>query len=160
MKRLLKVSLLIISATLFFASCSDDDDNDEDYVIEYSALPSTAKEFISNHFSDNAVTSTKQRYVPDIDGTYYQTYLTGGYEIDFNMNGYWVSMESDTKEFPSSLFNTEIPLGIKTYVEKEYPNQRIKEVKKVSVGFEIELSNNLKISFDESGNLIGENWNK
>lgn len=164
MKRLLKISLLIVAVTLFFVSCSDDDDNDNDFVIEYSTLPTLAKDFISTHFSGQTPTSTIERYVPDENGTFYTSYLTNGYKIDFNRAGQWVELEGYTYELPSSLYPSEIPLGIKSYVETNYPTQRIKEVERFFAGagsdmavvrYKVELTNDVDLLFSATGEYLG-----
>ncbi len=155
MKRLLKVSLLIISVTLFFASCSDDDDDDlEDFVIEYSNLPTIAKDFLVHFGGESKITLVKERYVPESDGTYYTAYAVGGYEIDFNKSGQWIDIDGGNKELPASLFDTEIPAAIKTYVEANHQNQLIVEVKKITEGFEVELSNDKDLIFNSEGEFI------
>lgn len=153
MKKLLQIALLALTITLCFTSCSsDDDDNGDDFVTEYSSLPTLAKDFVNTHYRSQTVTSALERYLSDpTTGLFYKVYLTGGYEIDFNKGGQWIRLKSDLSGFSSSLFETEIPIAIKNYVEKEYPNQRMVEVLKTSNGFNINLSNNTKLFFDKAG---------
>ena len=154
MRRVLKVSLLFITALTFFIACSDDDD-EYDYVIEYLTLPVEARNLVETHFKGMAVTQVRQKYVADEDGTLYSLFLSTGYEIDFDSKGSWISIDgNNTKAIPSTLFGTELPEAIKVYVSAEYPNIEIVEVEKKSYGFKIELKNDIDLRFSSDGKFI------
>ena len=156
MKRLLKVSLMLIAVVCFFASCSSDDDDDYDSLVEYATLPTKAKSLIETHFSDAAVTQVKKKYVADDDGSLYDVYLSTGFELDFDTYGSWTSIESKNKTaIPNSLFGTEIPMMLKTHANTEYPNVAIVDVEKESYGFKIELATGIDLKYKENGDFIG-----
>lgn len=154
MKKLLKLSLLLVTLVAVFTSCAEDDD-EYDYVIEFAALPSQARNLVNNHFEGTTVTQVRQKYAPDSDGTVYEIFLTG-YEIKCDTNGKWIKIEGkNNKALPVSLFGSEIPMAIKTYVETNHANQNIVEIERKSYGFEVELSNDMDLKFNADGSLYG-----
>lgn len=154
MKKLLKVSLLLVALVAFFTACSEDDD-EYDYVIEYASLPAQARNFVGTHFNGITVTQVRQKYAPDTDGTLYVVFLTG-YEIKFDTNGKWTKIEGKNKNaLPASLFGPEIPIAIKTYVATNHTGQSIVEIERKSYGFEVELSNDVELKFNTDGSLYG-----
>lgn len=156
MKELLKFSLLIVSLTFFAVSCSDDDDDDDDFAIEFSGLPMTAKDLVTNYFGgESQVTFTKERYVAESDGTYYTVYLTGGREIDFDKSGNWIEIEGGKTAISDSFFDKDDSLkAIKKYVKDEYSTLSIIDIEKTLSGYKIDLSNDLDLLFDKSGNFL------
>jgi len=156
MKKLLKLSLLIISVAFFAVACSDDNDDDDDFAIEFSALPTQAKTLVTDHFGGQPqVTFAKERYVAEADGTYYTVYITGGREIDFDKNGSWVEIEGGRVAIPDSFFETQESLkAIKKYVTEQYSTLSIIDIEKVLVGFKVDLSNDTDLIFDKDGKFI------
>lgn len=153
MKKLLRLSLLLVALVAFFTACAEDDDED-DYLIEFVSLPSQARNLVNTHFEGSTVTLVRQRYAPDSDGVVYELFLTG-YEIKFDINGKWIKIDGNNKNpLPQSLYGTEIPMVIKTNVAAAYPNQSIVEIERKLYGFEVELSNDVDLQFKADGSPV------
>lgn len=160
MKRLLKISLMLVAVMSFFVACSDDDD-DDDYqtVISAESLPIKAKEFISEHFATETVTLAKEAALANpITGAKYFVYLTNAYELDFDNTGKWVNVESEKNiALPASVIAL-LPAAIPTYVTTNYPTAFIKEMMKLNINntlqYKIELNTDLDLIFDANGQFI------
>ena len=154
MKKLLKVSLLLVALVAFFTACSEDDD-EYDYVIEFTSLPALARNLVNDNFEGITVTQVRQKYAPDADGTLYEVFLTG-YEIKFDTNGKWAKIESkNNNALPASLFGSQIPVAIKNYVAKEHSDKSIVQIERKSYGFDVELSDTTHLKFKADGSLYG-----
>lgn len=160
MKKLLKYSLILFTLTFIATSCSDDDD-DIDNVIAIPSLPQASRAFIDEHFPTQTITLAKEVSVADpVTRAKYFVYLTNGYEIDFDFTGAWVSVEVEDKstELPASVLDL-LPTASLQYVRINYPNSLIKEIQKLIVNnqlrYEVELNNDIDLSFDADGQFIG-----
>lgn len=157
MKKLLKISLLLVIALFTFSACAEDDDS-EDFIIAYDSLPTASKEFITNSFGDDVtVSQTKERYVADSDGTFYIVYLAGGNEVDFNKNGIWINVENDAYGLsPSVLAKILKPLTL-VYLAENYPTVKVEEVDNLGVnGYEVDLKNDIDLLFDSTGKFVSQ----
>ncbi|PXV68948.1 putative PepSY-like beta-lactamase-inhibitor [Dysgonomonas alginatilytica] len=156
MKKLLKASLLLFIALFAFNACTEDDDS-EDFIIDYSSLPSECKAFVTAHFgADIVVSQTKERYTAESDGTYYMVYLSGGYEIDFKKNGDWVSVEHATNAIPQTVVKL-LPAITQEYLTTNYADAKVVEIDKlVSGGYEVDLNNNIDLLFDSTGKFLSK----
>lgn len=153
MKKLLKVSLLLIITLFVFNACSDDDDSD-DFIVAYESLPAASQTFVATHFKDVAVSLVKERYVAESDGTYYSVYLAGGYEIDFKKSGEWVSVDHPTTELPQSVVKL-LPAITQEYLTTNFATAKVLEIEKlISGGYEVELNNDIDLIFDSTGKFI------
>jgi len=90
----------------------------------------------------------------------YYVYLTNSYEIDFDTNGKWVEVEHDTKdavELPANVL-TLLPAKALAYVRTNYPAEKIKSIKKLSINdqqrYEVDLTNGLDLTFSADGQFI------
>lgn len=157
MKKLLKISLLLVIALFTFNACTEDDDS-EDFIVDYESLPTASKDFITNCFgTDATVTQTKERYVADTDGTYYMVYLTGGYEVDFNKSGIWVSVENGTYGLSQSVLLKILKPATLRYLTENYPTAKIEEVDNLGVnGYEVDLKDGNDLLFDSTGEFRSE----
>ncbi len=140
--------LALLSVSFSFMACGDDDDNDN--VITYEELPTLAKTFITTHFPDQAKDQVKK------DNDSYDVYLSG-YEIEFNLNGEWDSVDgkrgTQRNPIPQSILNL-LPNGILLYVAETYPNITILEVDKEINGYEITLNNDVELKFNKDGGFL------
>lgn len=155
MKKLLKISLLLVIALFTFNACTEDDDS-EDFIVDYESLPTVSKTFVSTHFPGTTVSLAKERYVAETDGTYYMVYLNGGYEIDFKKAGDWVSVEHATNALPQSVVKL-LPDITQKYISDNYASSIVIEIDRlVSGGYEVDLNNDIDLIFDSNGNFISK----
>lgn len=157
MKKLLKISLLLVIALFTFNACTEDDDS-EDFIVDYETLPTVSKDFITNSFGANVtVSQTKERYVAESDGTYYTVYLAGGNEVDFKKNGIWVSVENETYGLEHSVLVKILQPATLAYLGEKHPTDKVKEVDNLEVnGYEIELMRGIDLLFDATGKFVSE----
>lgn len=155
MKKLLKISLLLVITLFAFNACTEDDDS-EDFIVAFESLPTASQTFVSTHFPDIAVSLAKERYVAETDGTYYTVYLTGGYEIDFKKSGDWVSVEHSTTALPQSVVKL-LPAITQEYLTTNYADSKVLEIDRlVSGGYEVDLNNNIDLIFDSTGKFLSK----
>lgn len=157
MKKLLKISLLLVIALFTFNACTEDDDS-EDFIVDYESLPDVSRKFITNCFGvDATVSQTKERYVADTDGTYYMVYLTGGYEVDFNKSGVWVSVENDAYGLSQSVLVKILEPITLEYLAKNHSSAKVEEVDNLGVnGYEVDLKDGPDLLFDSTGEFRSE----
>ena len=118
-----------------------------DRIITVQELPAKAQTFIKTYFPTQTVMYAK--IDRDIRITY-EVRLNDGTEIEFNSNGVWDKVDCKHLPVPSKL----IPVAISDYVKTHYPNIQIVKIDKERRGYDIELSNDLDLSFNKRFQLI------
>ena len=118
-----------------------------DRIITVQELPAKVQTFIKTYFPTQTVMYAK--IDKDIRITY-EVCLNDGTEIEFNSNGVWDKVDRKHLPVPSKL----IPVAISDYVKTHYPNTQIIKIDKEGRGYDIELSNNLELSFNKRYQLI------
>ena len=143
--------LFLATTILLTVSCSNDDNsNTNEVVIEASALPETARNFISTHFPDATYRRIEKQSIPDDDGSIYDVYLSNGFEIDFDANGNWTDVNGGNTAIPTAI----IPEPITAYVTANYPNLFITTIEIEPTGYDVELSNDLDLVFNPQGEFV------
>lgn len=115
--------------------------------IQFSNLPAKAQQMIAANFDKSKIAVIKK------EGRYFSSYdviFTNGSEIEFNNNGEWEEIDCKRSSVPSNL----IPSAIKNYLAKNYPNVRVVKIEKDRAKIEVELANDLELTFDSNYNLI------
>lgn len=151
-KNLILTAFFAPAMLLLSASCSNDDNNDNSTstIIESSALPENARNFVTTHFPDAAYTSVRQNSIADDDGSIYDVYLSNGFEIDFDANGNWTDVDGNTQAVPAAI----IPETILAYVTTNYAGQTINTIEIETTGYDIELSSGVDLVFNPQGEFI------
>ena len=73
-----------------------------------------------------------------------------GAEVEFTRRGEWDKVDCKFSAVPDVL----VPELIKNYVTTNFPGTMITKIDKERHGFDIELSNDLELKFDRTGNLM------
>ncbi|MBQ4174977.1 MAG: PepSY-like domain-containing protein, partial [Prevotella sp.] len=81
----------------------------------------------------------------------YEVMLNDGAKIDFDKRGNWDKVDCETYAVPAAL----IPASIAQYVKTNFPGTIIIKIDKERYGYDIELSNDIELKFNQSGALIG-----
>lgn len=116
-------------------------------------LPEAANKFIADHFAGTAIVNTDQKMSPSADGTFFETRLADGTELDFDKEGNWKEISvKDQKNVPVSA----IPEPIRTHLSANYPNIAVQVIDKESTGYELELANDVDLYFDLDGKFQRE----
>ncbi len=116
------------------------------YSIDRSDLPEPAQEFLTKYFPKAKVGLVKtDRHL--LRKTDYDVKLVNGTKIEFNNAGKWTSVDCKGKEVPSGI----IPKAIANYVKKNYPDVKIVKIEKSATKYEVELSDDVELTFNALG---------
>lgn len=119
----------------------------DSYVVNRDNLPQEAQEMLSEHFPKAKVSLIKvDRHL--LKKTDYDVRLTNGTTIEFSNKGKWKSVDCGKRTVPEAL----IPKTIRKYVSKNYSGVTIVSIRKHSSGYDIGLSDQIKLKF----NLLGQ----
>ncbi|MDE6696459.1 MAG: PepSY-like domain-containing protein [Muribaculaceae bacterium] len=140
MKKYILLMIAVIATTLSgFAF--------DKYSINREDLPEAAQSFLTQYFPKAKVGMIKtDKHL--LRKTDYDVKLVNGTKIEFNNAGKWTSVDCKTREVPEGI----IPKAIRTYVKKNYPDVKIVKIEKTSTKYEIELSDDVELTF----NLLGQ----
>ncbi|MBQ6310666.1 MAG: PepSY-like domain-containing protein [Bacteroidales bacterium] len=119
-----------------------------DKIIPNTELPVEAQTFIKANFPDSPISYAKKDY----EGLSYkyEVRLNDGTQIDFTKRGDWDKVDCQMSAVPEVL----VPAMIANYVQTNYAGSVIVKIDKERYGHKIELSNDLELKFDKSGNLF------
>lgn len=142
MKRLLISLALVLPFGVSIASA------DNDKLISKNELPAQAQNFINEHFAGAKISHV----VLDVDFlvSSYEVVLAGGERLEFSSKGEWEELDCRRGEVPAAL----IPAAISDYVKKIYPGAKVIRIEREGRGYEIELSNNLELSFNKDLRIV------
>ncbi|WP_353148339.1 PepSY-like domain-containing protein [Chryseobacterium sp.] len=120
----------------------------QDRAISPNQLPKAAKSFLSAHFKGIPVTSAiEDREIYGVDE--YKVYLNNGMKLEFDSNGSWKEVDGKHQKLPYGF----IPVSIKNYSTRNFPNTYITKIGKKRWSYKADLSNGLELEFDRNGNF-------
>ena len=118
-----------------------------DRIIPAEQLPAAAKTFIQKTFPGQTISYAKI----DFDGRKtYEVCLSNGIEVEFDKNGTWDKVDCNYTAVPADL----VPANIANYVKTSFPGAEIVKIDKERYGYEVELSNDLDLKFNKSGQML------
>lgn len=130
---------LICLASLTLSACTHDD-----VPINQKDLPQTAQQFINQYFSDCTIAVVLK------DGHEYEVKFTNGYDVEFDRNGNWESVDCQMSPVPEGI----VPTPIVNYVQTTYPQNFIVSISIDHNKYDVELNNALDLEFDKNGNFL------
>ncbi|WP_281232087.1 PepSY-like domain-containing protein [Flavobacterium gelatinilyticum] len=133
-----------------FVRIDHDGDNHNEVVIAPTALPEKAKTLISTYFPTASIRLAEKKNTQAANGTAYDVTLSNRFEIDFDSNGNWISIDGNNQEIPNEL----IPEKIDTYTKANYPDQFVTSIDNEKAYIKVELYKNIDLVFDLQGNFI------
>ncbi len=136
MKLVLVVLLSLMVTNVAFA-------DEQPFPVE--KLPAAAKRFVKTHFQGQSIIEAEK------DWNTFECRLSDGTEIDFTKKGMWKKVDCQKNAVPAEL----IPAAIQQYVKDNFADCIITKIDKENYGYEIGLSNDLDLKFNENGGLIG-----
>lgn len=155
MKKTILVLGCLLTVGLTSVSCNRDDDNGTSTIISTTQLPTSSQTFLKTHFSGVGVTKVEKDNTPDSDGTVYEVDLANGFEVNFDVNGNWTDVTSESgATLPSSVVSL-LPVNITKFLAANYPNARVTEMEVKSYGYQVEIDNNTELRFDKNGGYLG-----
>ena len=117
----------------------------DDKPIPVEKLPAAAKTFVQNNFQGKTILFAAK------DWNTYECHLNDGTQIDFRKDGTWDRVDCNLAAVPVAI----IPETIQNYVKANFPDTFITKIDKERHGYDVELSNNLELKFNQQGVLIG-----
>lgn len=118
-----------------------------DMIIAPNSLPQNIQNFIATHFK-------AQIGLVEMDRKSYEIYLTDGTELEFDLMGNWIEIES---EFAPVDFGV-LPPNVANIIKAQHPNATLLEVKRKMSYYKIKLSNKMKIYIDANGTILRQEF--
>lgn len=145
MKKIL--AILALGFTLASTACADNDVITRDV----KKLPVKAQEILTKQFPKATI-----QYI-EIDKdlfehTNYIVKIKEGIDITFDSKGNWIEVDGNKKMTVPAFF---IPETIKTQVADLFPEATITKIDKEARHYDVELSNDVDLTFDKKGKLKG-----
>ena len=116
----------------------------DDRPVPVQSLPAAAKQFVAANFPGATIV-----YAAKDDGKY-ETTLSTGAQVDFTKKGAWDKVDCHTVAVPAAI----VPAAIAAYVKASFPNTVITKIDKERYGYEIELSNDIELKFNQAGEMM------
>ena len=120
----------------------------EDKPVEVNKMPHKAQKFIKDHFGTHQVAMAKME--TDFLSKSYDVIFTNGDKVEFDKKGEWTNIDCEYSSVPSDV----IPAAIHAYVNKNYPNAKVKQIEKDRKGYDVELTNGWDITFDRTFRVV------
>ena len=141
----MKKMIFGILSLLFLASPAMADD---DKPIKVKEMPVAAQEFIAEHFPGQSIAVAKQ------EGSFieknYDIIFTNGNKLEFDRKGIWTNVDCRYGSVPHAI----IPAPITEYVKNHFPDGKVKKIEKENRKYEVELSNDVELKFNNSYELV------
>lgn len=120
----------------------------QDRLISFEELPTSVKTFVGKHFSKDNVASVvlDKGFISDE----YSIFMNDGTQVEFDSNGQWTEVKSNSNEVLKKI----VPTKISDYISQKYPSILVEEIKSKRNTFEVELSNGLDLVFDKKGQFL------
>ena len=139
-----KFFLAVASLFTFIGIASADNDR----IISFEQLPAKSQEFIKKYFPDEKVSYVKEE--SDFMELSYEAVLATGTKIEFVGSGEWKEVECRY----STLNEEIVPVQIREYVRKNFPETKFVKIEKGYRDYEVKLTNRLELTFDLNFNLV------
>lgn len=120
----------------------------QDKSISWKELPVKSQTFVNSYFKAENIA-----YIlvdDDLFGKDYEVKFQDGSEVEFDKNGHWKKLEMKKTAVPAAL----VPALIQQYCQKSFPGTWIKELKKESKKYKVELSNGIDLVFNAKGEFL------
>ena len=114
-------------------------------------LPSTAQDFMRQHFSAISVEEVNENSNWRIwEDDKFEVRLSNGIEVDFDENGNVIEIDSQNNE---AIPPTALPSKIASYLQANYAGVQVIGWEKQGKDQEVELADGTEIEFDSEGNF-------
>ena len=138
--------VLLLFVTLFAISASVKAGDDKPTTMD--RIPQKAQQFVKKYFGDKqvALVTVESEFM---DKSYDVTF-TNGDVVEFNKRGEWKNIDCKYSAVPDGV----IPTAIQSYVAKNYPNAKVKQLERDRKDYDVELTNGWEIKFDKRFRVI------
>ena len=123
--------------------------NAHDFPISTNMLPAAAKLFVQQNFPGRVIAYAKVD--TDHANTKYEVCLNDGTEIEFYADGSVDDIDCHYTPVPVTV----VPETIQEYVETVFPGTSIVKVDRKYHGYEVELSNDMELKFNNRFGFLG-----
>ena len=121
---------------------------DNDRIVSYEQLPAKAREFVQKYFPGEKVSYVKEE--ADFMELSYEVVFAKGTKVEFAGNGEWKEVDCRYSTLNEEL----VPVQIRDYVKKNFPDVQFVKIEKGYRDYEVKLTNRLELTFDSNFNLI------
>ena len=115
---------------------------DRNVPVSINSLPITARQIIKKNFPRQKIALAKAENGWIEKG--FDVTFTSGDKVEFDRNGRWTEIDCKRSAVPAGL----VPVAITRYVKAHYPDARIVKIEKDRRKYEVELSNDVEITFN------------
>lgn len=151
MKKIFLGITLLAAVGFTTVSCNNDDDNNNVSYVELNTLPTAAIDFVNAYFPGMEIFNIEKYSPAKANDVMYEVNFKNGTEIEFDSAGNWVKVEADgNATIPTSFI---LP-AIVNYVTTNYANQGINQIERMPNGFDVELTNDIDLIFDTTGQFV------
>lgn len=138
-----KYFLMMVSALLLSLSV-----NAEEHPITFDRLPVQARTFINNHYLASEVLQVLKD--ESLVRPEYKVYIAHGISVEFDYHGSLEKITSEDTPIPEDV----IPVQIKEYVARHYPDATFREYEVDRKHYEVKLSNRMELNFNKKFHLM------
>lgn len=121
---------------------------DTDKPIQVGQLPTKAQTFLTTYFKAHKVAFAKME--SDLFYKNYDVIFTNGEKVEFDKSGDWMEVDCRVHGVPAPI----VPEAIKSYVQANYPEEKIMKIERDRKEYEIRLSNRWEIKFDSQMRVV------
>lgn len=139
-----KVLLLLVA--LFVVSISVKAGDDRPTTLD--KIPQKAQQFVKKYFGNKQVALVTED--SEFMDKSYDVTFTNGDKVEFDKKGEWKNVDCKYSAVPDGV----IPTAIQSYVSKNYPNAKIKQIERDRKDYDVELTNGWEIKFDKRFRVI------
>lgn len=145
MKRILRILMIAICCMV---SCNMVANAGNDKPISVNALPAKAQTLLSQHFNGQKVMLATIE--SGVVSRSYDVVLQNGTKLEFDKKGNLTEIDCKQATVPDQL----IPQAIKNYLMANYAGQSVKKIEMNKNEYEVELANELDLTFNKHFQLI------
>lgn len=145
MKRIFRILMIAICCMV---SCNMVANAGNDKPISVNALPAKAQTLLNNHFNGQKVMLATIE--SGVVSRSYDVVLQNGTKLEFDKKGNLTEIDCKQGNVPAQL----IPQAIKNYLKDNYAGQSVKKIEINKNEYEVELANELDLTFNKHFQLI------
>jgi hypothetical protein len=138
--------LVLLFACIFALQLTASANNDKP--IKFEQLPQASQQFIKKHFANKEISIVVVE--SGIIEKNYDVIFANGDKVEFDGKGEWTNVDCEYSAVPVAV----IPAAIKAYVDKHYPDAKVKQIEKDRREYDVELTNGWDIKFDKSFRVV------
>lgn len=114
--------------------------------VDPATLPAAIGAYITKNYPGTTITKAEK------SATEYEVRLSNGVKLEFNLDGTFKEVSGGRRGADDPVIT--LPANILAYIATNYPNTTIVKAEKSLTGYEVRLSNLVKLEFDLDGKFI------